>query len=554
MTDRNPNQEESDSVAAAQNNPQKQAAHPWYDHAIFYQVYPLSFKDSDGNGRGDLRGLISKIDYLAWLGITAIWLSPVNVSSMKDFGYDVVDYCAIDPQFGTLADFDELIEKLHEKDIRIIIDFVVNHTSSDHPWFLESKSSRDNPKRDWYIWHDPAPGGGPPNNWRNVSLGSAAWTLDETTGQYYFHQFLRHQPDLNWRNPEVAAEMKKVLEFWLKRGVDGFRVDALEHVFEAEHFKDEPASHYQNTNPTVNAGYAGLDHIYTRNLPETKNLVQFLSDIAAEHADAFMTAEMYGPPEKLAAFYEMSPRKNVAPFNYCLREVPWGPKTTKEVVDDFEKRVSSEKVKLYSIANHDVPRIATTVGPAHARIAAMLLLTLPGSPFLYYGDELGLKNVSIQAGETQDTFDFGTFSRDEVRTPMPWDKSMGVGFTVGTPWLPFNADFETVNVESEKQDSCSMLSLYRALIELRKQTPALAYGSYRSLKTASKDLFAFVREYEDEAYVIVLNFSSETIIEDLEGSKYEVLCSTLMDRESDYKITGNVTVRPHEGLLLKLIK
>lgn len=334
----------------------KERAYPWYEHAIIYQIYPLSFKDSNGDGTGDLQGIISKLGYLESLGVNGIWITPIYPSPMKDHGYDVSNYYDIDARFGDMQIFEKLVSEAHAKNIKIIMDMVTNHTSSEHPWFIESKSSKDNPKRDWYVWHDGASGGGMPNNWLAVS-GGPAWTYDEKSSQYYLHQFLSDQPDLNWRNPEVKAAMKKVMEFWIEKGVDGFRMDAISHMIEDSQFRNEPTA-------VIKAGfkytmYDTLSHIYSKDQPELKEMIAMFSEIAHNHQDVFIVSETYLPPEGLLEFYRACPYHNHAPFNFNLIPLPWRADSYRASVDVYEKALEPEDVRPYALGNHDVPRLAS---------------------------------------------------------------------------------------------------------------------------------------------------------------------------------------------------
>ena len=366
---------------------------PWWHGGVIYQVYPRSFQDSDGDGVGDLAGIRSRLGYLAGLGIDAIWLSPVFPSPMADFGYDVADYCGIDPLFGDLAGFDRLLAESHALGLRVLLDFVPNHTSDQHPWFVESRSSRDNPRRDWYFWRDPAPGGGPPNNWTS-DMGGSAWTFDEGTGQYYPHAFLREQPDLNWRHPAVRAAMEAVLRFWFDRGVDGFRVDVLWHCIKAEGLPDNPL------NPDYHPAQGDKHRVlqtHSANRPEIHDLAAGLRCIADTYRDRLLVGEIFLPLPELVRYYGTDSAPGVhLPFNFRLLEAAWDAAGIAQWIAEYEAALPPGAWPNWVMGSHDAPRLAARLGEAQARVAAMLLLTLRGTPTLYQGDELGIGEVAIR--------------------------------------------------------------------------------------------------------------------------------------------------------------
>ncbi len=455
---------------------------PWWQRAVFYQVYPRSFMDTNGDGVGDLPGVLARLDYLVSLGIDAIWISPFYPSPMADFGYDISSYTDVDPLFGTLDDFDRLLEAAHAKGVKLIVDFVPNHTSSLHPWFLESRSARTSEKRDWYIWRDPAPGGGPPNNWLSV-FGGSAWEYDARTGQYYYHAFLKEQPDLNWRNPALRSAMLDVMRFWLARGVDGFRIDVLWHLIKDEQFRDEPL------NPAWREGmdpYLKLDHVYSCDRPEIHAVLREMRQATAAWPDRVLIGELYLPIERLVAYYGEDGAGIDLPFNFHLLTTPWNAAAVAGLIERYEGALPPGAWPNWVLGNHDRPRVASRLGEAQARVAAMLLLTLRGTPTLYYGDELGLENVAIANDLVRDPWEKNVpglrLGRDPVRTPMPWDATAAGGFTTGKPWLPLNADHATRNVAALSADPSSILSLYRALIALRRGSPALRQGKDRRLQ------------------------------------------------------------------------
>ncbi|MBO9570864.1 MAG: alpha-amylase [Chitinophagaceae bacterium] len=478
----------------------------WWQKDIIYQVYPRSFQDSNGDGIGDLKGIISRLDYLQWLGIGAVWISPVYPSPMADFGYDISDYTNIHEIFGTLTDFDELLREAHARDIRVILDLVPNHTSDKHPWFIESSSSRNNPSRDWYIWRDPAPNGGPPNNWLSV-FGGSAWEWNEKTGQYYYHAFLKEQPDLNWRNPEVQEAMLKIMRFWLDKGVDGFRVDVMWHMIKDEQFRDNPVNpNYQQHQAT----YEQLLPVYSTDQPEVHDIVHKMRKLLDEYDERMMIGEIYLPINKLVTYYGTDNNGAHLPFNFLLISLPWQPSAIAAAIDEYEGALPHNGWPNWVIGNHDQPRITSRVGFAQSKIAAMLLLTLRGTPTIYYGDEIAMQDVAIPMNEVQDPQGLNmpdkNLSRDPARTPMQWNTSANAGFTRGKPWLRINKTFIRRNVEIEKQDKYSMLNFYRRLIQLRNKESALHSGSYYPVRADSK-IIAYIREDEGKKFLIVLNLT-----------------------------------------------
>jgi len=480
----------------------------WWQRGVIYQVYPRSFQDTNGDGIGDLAGIERRLDHLVDLGVDALWISPIYPSPMIDFGYDVADYSGIHPMFGTLADFDRLLATAHDRGLKLLLDFVPNHSSDQHPWFLDSRSSRASAKRDWYIWRDPAPGGGPPNNWIS-DFGGSAWEWDQTTGQYYYHAMLREQPDLNWRNPALKAAMLDAMRFWFDRGVDGFRIDILWHMIKAADFRDNPP------NPDWRPGMADMHKVLQLNStdqPEVFGIAAEMRALADSYGGKVLVGEIYLPIERLIAYYGKAGEGVHLPFNFQLIDAPWNARALHKMVEDYEAALPPGGWPNWVLGNHDRPRIATRIGEAQARNAAMLLLTMRGTPTLYYGDELGLADVAIPPDRVQDPRELREpglgFGRDPVRTPMPWDGSPNAGFTSGDPWLPLNADWVARNVAAQRGDPHSMLSLHRDLLRLRRAHPALAVGSLRLLE-AEGDVLAYTREHEGETILVALNLGSE---------------------------------------------
>lgn len=537
----------------------------WWQRGVIYQVYPRSFADSNGDGIGDLGGVLARLDYLQWLGIDAIWFSPIFPSPMKDFGYDVADYVGIHPDFGTLDDMDAVIDAAHARGIKVILDLVANHTSDQHPWFLEARSSPDNPKRDWYIWRDPAPDGGPPNNWL-AYFGGPAWTLDEASGQYYMHNFLPQQPELNWRNPDVAEAIFDSLRFWFDRGVDGFRMDVIDRIIKDAQFRDNPVNpHWQEGQRQAGNPVARLLRVYSEAQPEIHEYMRAFRRVFDEYEDRVSIGEVeYSlPPHKLAEFYGEDIGHGARgdelhlPFNFRLIMLPWDPAAIKAHVDEYDGALPHHAWPNYVLGNHDVGRIASRVGPAQARSAAVLLLTLRGTPTLYYGDELGMVNVDIPPDKLQDPqgINIPGTSRDPARTPMQWDASPNAGFCPADaePWLPLAPDYAQVNVAAQRDDPASMLSLVRGLLAYRKETPALFGGRYYPVDGAPGGCFVFLRQFNEQRCLVALNFTTEEKHLHLGRlGNGRLVISTHMDAAGQAVDLGALHLRPDEGVVVEL--
>jgi alpha-glucosidase len=525
----------------------------WWQTGVIYQVYPRSFFDSNGDGIGDLSGITSKLDYLCWLGVDALWLSPIYPSPMADFGYDIANYTDVDPIFGTLQDLDRLIEQAHACDLKLILDYVPNHTSDEHPWFQESRASRTNEKRDWYIWRDPAPDGGPPNNWTSF-FGGSAWRFDEQREQYYLHMFDVRQPDLNWRNPLVRQAMYDVLRFWLERGVDGFRVDVLWMLIKDEQLRDNPM------NPDWKPGdppYARQSGQYTEDQPGIHEIVREMRSLLDSYGERVFIGEIYLPLHRLMHYYGESLDEAHLPFNFQLVTTPdWEARTIRQVVDEYEQGLPDGAWPNWVLGNHDRPRIATRAGREQARVAQMLLLTLRGTPTCYYGDELGMQNGYVPPELLYDPQgkDNPEHSRDYERTPMQWDSTANAGFCAPdvTPWLPVAEDYQTYNVAEEQQDPHSFLALTRTLLDLRRSLPALTLGSYQSVDQENETCFVYLREYEDQRFLIALNFSpEEQVVKRAGQGQASILLSTHRDRTETQDLS-ELRLRANEGLLIKI--
>ncbi len=522
----------------------------WWQRGVIYQIYPRSFQDSDGDGIGDLQGTIARLDYLAWLGVDAIWLSPVYPSPMADFGYDISDYTSIDPVFGTLSDFDRLVAEAHRRGLNVIMDLVPNHTSDRHPWFLESRTARGSAKRDWYVWRDPGPEGGPPNNWLS-EFGGSAWEHDPASGQYYYHAFLKEQPDLNWRNPEVHAAMRQVLGFWFARGVDGFRIDVVHQLVEDATFRDNPPNpDFQPGEPPSHA----LLRVHTIDQPEVHDIIAEWRRVADRFGGRVLIGEIHLPINRLVAYYGVELGGIHLPFNFNLIGTRWSAETLRNLVSSYEAALPPGAWPNWVLGSHDFPRIASRIGNRAARLAAVLLLTLRGTPTMYYGDELGMSDVAIPPQSVRDPFERNVpgqgMGRDPARTPMPWSDETSGGFTKGMPWLPLG-DYRHCNVKLQAQDPDSILWLYRRLIALRRTEPALSLGSYEPLGL-DPECLAYARRYDGRRIAVVLNFSEEprrVALPD-DARHGHVLLSS---REGSPPDSGRiVTVQPAEAQVLAL--
>lgn len=525
--------------------------HLWWQTGVIYQIYPRSFQDSNGDGVGDLKGIVKRLDYLKWLGITAIWISPIYPSPMADFGYDITDYTGIHPLFGTMDDFDDLLNEIHSRDMKLILDFVPNHTSDQHPWFIESKSSRDNPKRNWYLWHEARESGAPPNNWLSV-FGGQAWQWDEHTEQYYYHAFLKEQPDLNWRNPEVQQAMFSAMRYWLDRGVDGFRVDVMWHMIKDNQLRDNPVNpDYQ---PHM-ATYEQLLPVYSTDQPEVHDIVKQMRAVLDEYDGRMMIGEIYLPIHKLVAYYGVNNSGAHLPFNFMLISIPWDARFIAAAIDEYEGALPENGWPNWVLGNHDQPRITSRVGVQQARVAAMLLLTLRGTPTVYYGDEIGMKDVPIPFEEVQDPQGLNmpdkNLSRDPSRTPMQWSNDEHAGFTDQKPWLRLDKTFSRQNVQMQKEDPYSILSFYRKLIMLRQREPSLMVGNYAPC-FADQQMIAFKRSAEGSPeFLIVLNLSHRPCYFRQPNLQGTIILSTYPESEGQI-ISNHIDLSGDEGVIVQL--
>ena len=519
----------------------------WWQNGVVYQVYPRSFKDTNHDGIGDLNGVIEKLDYLQALGVQAIWLSPFYPSPMVDFGYDVADYCNVDPIFGNLDDFDHLISETHQRGLKIIIDWVPNHTSDQHPWFIESRSSRVNPKRDWYIWRDQ------PNNWGSV-FGGPAWTFDRQSGQYYLHQFVSEQPELNWRNPELRAAMYETLRFWLRRGVDGFRMDVIGMILKDEELRDNPPNPDAEPNAPANDLFGRLLATYNMDQDDVHKFIREIRGVLDEFDDRCGIGELWGELPRWVRYYGKDGDELHLPFNFRLMWEPWQADAMRRSVDALEAALPNFAWPNYVLGNHDQPRLATRFGgQAQARLAAMMLLTLRGTPTLYYGDEIGMENGLIPPEKIQDPQgkNLGAErTRDVARTPMQWDDSPFAGFSTVEPWLPVSADFQERNVKAQAADPASLLNLYQQLLHLRSETPALHGGSYAAIAVSAENCFVYRRQAQGAECIVALNFSAESRQVCIPGYQCgKIILSTTPGRQETVNFEG-FSLRPYEGIIL----
>jgi alpha-glucosidase len=539
----------------------------WWRHGVIYQIYPRSFADANGDGVGDLAGITAKLDHLndgtpRSLGVDAVWLSPFYPSPMADFGYDVADYTGVDPIFGTLDDADRLIAEAHARGIRVLVDLVPNHTSDQHPWFLESRSSRDSPKRAWYVWADSRPDGSPPNNWlSSFPRAGAAWTFDETTGQWYLHSFTPQQPDLNWWNPEVREAMDEVMRFWLDRGVDGFRVDVAHKMAHDPELLDNPLVELSDedlgeSQEARDSRRAKLKAVPRRDedWPEVHEILRRFRRTLDSYDDRMAVGEVYLLDlERLARYYGSGKDEFHLVHNFVFQSQPWKAEAFRAVVDEFTAMLPSDAWPAWMLSNHDVSRIATRYdeggnGEARARVAAMLLLTLRGTPFVYMGDEIGQADGEIPPDRVVDVD-----GRDPERTPVQWDGSSTAGFG-GDPWLPVGAQAAEVNVAAQRDDPRSMLSLYRRLIWYRKGSDALRDGDYHSLPDAPGGCFAYLRSAGDERLLVALNFTGQPLEYQVGGpSQGRLELTTAPDRPTGEAIDLQpLRLGPDEGVVVRL--
>lgn len=550
---------------------------PWWRTAVFYQIYPRSFLDSNGDGVGDLAGIVSKLDYLTELGVDALWVSPFFRSPMADFGYDISDYCDVDPVFGTMEDARTLIREAHRRGIRLIFDLVLNHTSDEHPWFAEARSSRDNPKHDWFIWKprtDPVTGKRlpKPNNWVCQFEFKSAWWDNEATDEWYLGTFTRHQPEVNWRNAELKAAMYDVMRFWLDEGVDGFRLDVVNWYVKDAQFRSNPPS--LKANPDI-----FQKHVYDRNQKETHDICAEMRALAETYeGDRLLAGEIFSQDPAISAAYQGDGTDELhLAFNMEPLYLGWAPKKLARAIRNWHDLVPEAGWPNLALSNHDQPRHGTRFGfrgkgakraetqKARMQIAAMILLTSRGTPFIYYGEEIGMENAVIPRKELVDptgiTFWPLPLGRDGERTPMQWNGTPNAGFTgAGTkPWLRLHPDWQSVNVESAMADGCSLWHWYRTLISLRKAEPALSSGSLEFIAEGESGLIAWIRRPVSKAaggpptassIACLMNLSNKAASIALPG-KGSVLLGNR--RPAGERLDAStVPLAPHEALLVTL--
>lgn len=517
---------------------------------VIYQIYPRSFKDTDGDGIGDLSGMIEKLDYVQELGATAIWINPIHKSPMADFGYDISDYYQIDPLFGTLEQYERLLKEAHLKHIQVIMDLVVNHTSDQHAWFQESRSSRDNPKRDWYVWKDAQADGSPPNNWLSV-FGGTAWEFDNHTKQYFLHSFLKEQPDLNWQNPEVREAIKAVIRYWLDKGVDGLRMDAVYWYSKDPDFKNDPTN--PDYRPAVDGPYDRLRHIYSKHGPFLYDYLNELVAVLKQYESRYMITELsphhynHTVGDYINTYQKIDPLI-LAPFNFMFLSLPWDAQRFQRKINAFQAALKLEYTPIYLFGNHDQPRLASRIGHDAAAAAALLLLTLPGTAVIYYGEEIGMENVSIPKDLIKDTWELNipnlSKGRDPERSPMQWSSDEFGGFSTAVPWLPLAASYIECNIQKQLADPASLLNLYKHLLTLRKRSVVLKNGDYLPMHFENPNLFGFSRSFQNQTWATIINFShKESAIIKLNGKI--VVCTVS-------HIEHNNVMQPLEGRVIEI--
>jgi alpha-glucosidase len=520
----------------------------WWRSAVIYEIAVISFQDSNGDGRGDLPGLLRRIEYLAWLGVDAVWLTPIYKSPNEDFGYDIADFCAVDPRFGTMDDFDKVVEALHGAGIRLILDLVPNHTSDQHAWFAESRASRTNPKADWYIWAEAGPNGGPPNNWLS-RFGGSGWEWCEARRQFYYHSFLPSQPDLNWRNPEVREAIAGTMRFWLDRGVDGFRVDASAVLIKDDLLRDNPPDpEADDRTPPPQASLP----VFTDDRPEAMECIEFLREVVDGYDGRLLCGEVQGKIDRIGHFYGNSKPRLHLPLNFALLDSEWNAISIQATLDAYFNAIPKGGWPDFVIGGHDKHRVASKIGQAQARILAMLLMTIRGTPFLFAGDEIGQEQVPIPVERVQDPFEKLVkgfeLGRDPERAPLRWDDTEGGGFTDGDPWLPLTRD-RARNIMAQKCDRRSLLNLYHELLALRRREPCLLQGDYQPQR-AENDVLSFVRKLDGAEILVGLNISGEPRLWEWCGQGVRLL-STALDCAPG-KVEGPIHLKPNEGVVVKI--
>lgn len=551
----------------------------WWKESVVYQIYPISFMDSNGDGIGDLRGIISKLDYLQNLGVDVIWVCPIYKSPNHDNGYDISDYCDIMKEFGTMDDFDRLLSEMHSRGMKLMMDLVLNHTSHQHPWFIESRSSKDNPKRDFYIWRK-GKNGGPPNNWESYFSGTV-WELDPVTDEYYLHLYSKYQPDLNWENPVVIDKLHEMVQWWLKKGVDGFRFDAIAHIVKAEGYPD---AHNPGGTPTVRAYdmFSNLSHVHT--------LLQNLHDRVLYFYDIMTVGETSGLGPEQALDYVGDGRRELnmtfqfehmnldaaSPGGGKWDVVPWRLTELKKIISNWQTVLHDRGWNANYLCNHDQPRSVSRFGDdlfyrvPSAKMLATFIHMLEGTPYIYQGEEIGMTNVAFESiDEYRDVETLNYYeekrsngvpeadimaaihkkSRDNARTPMQWDDGEEGGFTTGVPWIRVNSNFKEINAASAVKDPDSIFNYYKKLIELRKSHQVIVYGEYGLLLEEHPEIYAYTRTLEEQRLLVILNFYGQEPVFELPGEfqpeKLELLISNYApSKEEDLR---SLKLRPYEA-------
>lgn len=520
----------------------------WWDITALYQIYPRSFQDSDGDGTGDIPGIISRLEYLVDLGIDAVWISPMYASPQADCGYDISDYRAIDPVFGTMDDMDRLIAEAHARGLKIMMDFVPNHTSIEHEWFRQARQSRDNPYRDFYVWRDPVDGH-EPTNWISLA-GGRSWTFDEPTGQYYLHSFMPEQPDLNWDNPRVRDAMHDVLRWWCERGIDGFRVDAEWPI--SKRYVDDTVSEHGDPDPEHYGHYL---HDACKNGPHMLRYMREMTDVVAAYRDRFMVFEYYTDEnlgeelQEYADIFALNPRV-ASPFVFDMFRQPWHATDRSQRMAALYAQLPHGARPVHALGNHDQMRIASRFGEAGARALAVMEMALPGIPTIYYGEEIGMRNYHVPRSALADNFgDHGGMGgRDPERTPMRWDDSEQAGFTTGKPWLPIGSQLRSCNVAAQHLDGTSTWTLYHHLLQLRRDNPALRHGEYQPLDTTSGYVWAFAVSHGGERMVAAMNFADQPQMIALDDTARVIISS---DHHPRPIVQGHVMLGAYEAVICR---
>ena len=530
----------------------------WWQRMVLYECQLPSFRDADGDGMGDLQGIVDALGYLdETLGVDAIWTGPFYRSPLLDQGFDVADHRAVEPRFGDLGTLDRLLHGAHERGMRVIADYVPNHTSDEHPWFQASRSSATDPKRDWYVWAD-GRDGGPPNNWISESGGSS-WEWDARTGQYYLHSHLPQQPDLNWRDPGLRAAMLDVLRFWLDRGVDGFRIDVAHMLMKDPELRDNPPNPDATPNQwdVQHADFTTQRHVNDRMHPELHGVLRAIRAVVdAYDGDRVTIGEIEAMAwEEWARYFGEAGDELHMPFAFKLIETPWNAAALNATIEELEAALPGDAWPIIALGNHDRPRLASRLGLAQARVAAMLLLTLRGTPCVLYGDELGLRDQPVAPERRRDHFGLasGGASRDPIRTPMPWNAGPNGGFSPAAErdlWLPAWREHRHDNVEAQLADPGSMLNLYRRLIALRAASPALHAGGYATHRATGAQCLVYAREAGDDRRLVALNLTDAPHRVEL-GTDGTIALSTALDREGE-RIAGTLELRAGEGAVVEV--